>query len=117
MKTLLLFSLLAILVAGCATPAPPPSPLTESDILFMINARLSDADIMHNIDVTHSVFHLNSDDVIRLRKEGVSDRVVNYMLDTYARAAAARQRRQDMDDADFYNRSGPYPHPLIGWQW
>ncbi len=117
MKTLLVLSFLAILITGCATPAPRPSALTESDVLAMVKAGMSDNDILRRIDATHTIFHLSSDDVVRLRQEGVSDRVVNDMLDTSVRAAADRQRRLDMDDADFYNRSGPYPHPWAGWWW
>jgi hypothetical protein len=117
MKALLVLSALTILITGCATPAPRPPALTESDILSMIKAGMSDNDVLRRIDATRSVFHLSADDVVRLRQEGVSDRVVNGMLDTYVRAAAERQRRLDMDNADFYDRSGPYPRPWWGWWW
>ena len=61
--------------------------------------------IVNFIDGTRTVFKLSSDDVVGLRNEGVSDRVVNYMLETYTKAAMAEQRRQDSYNYDFYYRS------------
>jgi hypothetical protein len=98
-----------LLLAGCAT-VPRPAPLTQADIISMTKARMTDEDIMRRIDDTRTVFQLNSDDVIFLRKEGVRDRVVTYMLDTLTRAAVAEQRRRDIDYnyhfGFFYGRPG-----------
>ena len=68
----------------------------------MVKAGMTDEDIMRRIDDTGTVFRLSSEDVIRLRNEGVSDRVANYMLDTYTRAVAAEQRRRDAADYNFH---------------
>ena len=89
-------TLLVLLVVGCAShkPAPPP-PLTQADIISMVKMSVPDDEIMRRIDETRSVFRLSSEDVVRLRNEGLSDRLVSFMLDTYARAAAAEQRRRD----------------------
>lgn len=101
-----------ILLTGCATPTPRPPPLVQTDIISMTKAGLTDEDIMRRIDGTRTVFQLNADDVVFLRKEGVSDRVVTYMLDTLTRAAVAEQRRRDQDDYDFHYRFGLfYGHP------
>jgi hypothetical protein len=61
----------------------------------MVKMGVADDEIMRRIDETRSVFRLSSEDVVRLRNEGLSDRLVSFMLDTYARAAAAAQRQQD----------------------
>ena len=89
-------TLLVLFVMGCAThkPAPPP-PLTQSDVISMVKMSVPDDEIMRRIDETRTVFRLSSEDVVRLRNEGLSDRLVSFMLDTYARAAAAEQRRRD----------------------
>ena len=89
-------TLLLLFVMGCAThkPAPPP-PLTQSDVISMVKMSVPDDEIMRRIDETRTVFRLSSEDVVRLRNEGLSDRLVSFMLDTYARAAAAEQRRRD----------------------
>jgi hypothetical protein len=91
-------ALLGLLVAGCAT-TPRLPPLTQADIISMTKAGATDEDIIRRIDATRTVFVLSADDVVRLRKEGVSDRVVTYMLDTYTRAAVAEERRR----SEYYN--------------
>lgn len=101
-----------ILLAGCAT-TPRPAPLTQADIISMTKAGLTDEDIIRRIDDTRTVFQLSSDDVVFLRKEGVSDRIVTYMLDTLTRAVAAEQRRRDMDDYNFRYRYGLF----YGYPW
>jgi len=79
---------------GCAT-TPRPVPLSLAEVISMTKAGLWDEDIIRRIDGTGTVFRLGADDVVRLRKEGVSDRVINYMMETYTRAAVAEQHRQD----------------------
>jgi hypothetical protein len=89
-------ALLVLLAMGCTShkPAPPP-PLTQADVISMVKMGVVDDEIMRRIDETRSVFRLSSEDVVRLRNEGLSDRLVSFMLDTYARAAAAEQHRLD----------------------
>ena len=91
----LFIAFLALMVMGCATHRPPPPPLTQADVISMVKAGVSDEDIMRRIDATRTVFRLSSEDVIRLRNEGISDRLATFMLDTYTRAAMDAQRRQD----------------------
>lgn len=80
----------------------------------MVKAGMTEEDIMRRIDDTRTVFRLSSEEVVRLRNEGVSDRVVNYMLDTYTRAVAAEQRRRDADYNFHYGFY--YGHPWHhGW--
>ncbi|HUJ10564.1 MAG TPA: hypothetical protein VL171_11115 [Verrucomicrobiae bacterium] len=97
MKRNLIVVLLGLLLVGCATTPPPPPPLTQSDIISMVKAGATDEYIMRRIDASRTVFRLSSDDVMFLRKQGVPDRIVNYMLDTYTRAAVAEQRRRDAE--------------------
>ena len=92
----LLISLCVLALVGCASTKPsPPPPLTQADVISMVKAGLTDEEIMRRIDDTRTVFRLSSEDVIRLRNEGISDRLTTFMLDTYTRAAMAAQRRQD----------------------
>ncbi len=57
-------------------------PLSTTDIKKMTKAGLSDDVIISQIDATKSVFHLSSADIIDLKKAGVSQRVINYMIQT-----------------------------------
>ena len=83
----------------------------------MVKGGMTDEDILRRIDATRTVFRLSSEDVVRLRNEGLSDRLVNFMLDTYTRAALAEQRRRDEEYRDdFYFQSGFfYGHPWHHW--
>jgi hypothetical protein len=115
-KRLLMAVPVLLLAAGCATTAPRPAPLVQTDIISMTKAGMTDEEIIRRIDDTRTVFRLNSDDVVRLRNEGVSDRVVTYMLETFTRAAVEEQRRRDRLDADYYYRFGLfYGHPWHCW--
>jgi len=93
MNAVLLLATLAVLATGCKT-TPPPTPLTQTDVISMTKAGLTDQEIINRIDATRTVFRLTADNVVTLRQEGVSDRVVTYMLDTYTRFAVAEERRQ-----------------------
>lgn len=102
----ILLTVLCALTFGCATLRPPPL-LTQADVISMIKAGLSDEEVMRRIDATGTVFRLSGDDVVRLRQEGLSDRLVTFMMDTYTRAAVDQQRRQEMYNWHFHS----------GWGW
>lgn len=108
MKKLLLMVLLPLLMIACKT-TPPPAPLSLAEIISMAKAGSWDDDIIRRIESSGTVYRLGADDVVRLRKEGVSDRVINYMLETYTRAAVAEQHRRDSYYGNFYY--GPYRRP------
>jgi hypothetical protein len=117
MSKTLLTVVVALALCGCAT-VPKPVPLTQADIISMTKAGMTDEEIIRRIDDTRTVFRLNSDDVVRLRNEGVSDRVVTYMLETYTRAAVAEERRRSSYSYGLYY--GPYyyhPWPWRHWCW
>ena len=56
--------------------------LSTDDIKKMTKAGLSDNVIISQIDATRSVFHLSSADIIDLKKSGVSQKVINHMIQT-----------------------------------
>ena len=116
MTRTLITLLVAAFLVGCATTHHPrPVPLTQSDIISMVKAGMTEEDIIRRIDDSRTVFRLSSDDVIRLRNEGVPDRIVNYMLDTYTRAAVAEQRRRDADYEFSYGFYYGHPWYHRGW--
>ncbi len=97
--------LTAILLEGCAT-TPRPNPISMAEVISMTKADLSDDQIIQRINDTRTVFRLQTNEVVMLREEGVSDRVVNYMLDTYSRAVVAEERRNQYHYYEF----GYYPY-------
>jgi hypothetical protein len=56
--------------------------LSTTDIKKMTKAGLSDDVTIGQIDATRSIFHLSSADIIDLKKAGVSQRVINHMIQT-----------------------------------
>jgi hypothetical protein len=105
MKGAVLAVCAVLLAVGCATPRRP-APLATADIIAMTKAGMTDEEIMRRIDETRSVFRLSSDDVVRLRNDGVSGRVIDYMLETYTRAAVEQERRYE-----------PYGRPYFEYYW
>ncbi len=57
-------------------------PLSVDDIKKMSKAGLSDNVIISQIQATNSVFYLSTADIIDLKNAGVSQRVIDYMIQT-----------------------------------
>jgi len=56
--------------------------LSVDDVKKMSKAGLSDQVIISQIDATKSTFSLSSADIIDLKKSGVSQKVINHMIQT-----------------------------------
>jgi len=56
--------------------------LNVQDVINMSRNGLSDSVIINQIKATKSVFYLTSDQIIEMRNAGVSEKVINYMIDT-----------------------------------
>ncbi len=56
--------------------------LSTDDVKKMSRAGLSDDTIMNQIHETKSVFYLSSADIVDLKKSGVSQKVINTMIQT-----------------------------------
>jgi outer membrane lipoprotein SlyB len=57
-------------------------PLTISDIKALAAANVSDQVIISQIRNSHTVFHLSTSDIIELHNAGVSESVINFMINT-----------------------------------
>ena len=75
-----------------APPAPvpvvPPQPTSVEDVKAMAKAGVSDDVIISQMRNTRTIYHLAAADVIGLRDAGVSEQVLNYMLNTPSQWAA-----------------------------
>ena len=74
-------------------------PLGIPDIKAMARAGVSDDVIISQIISSHTVFRLSAADIIDLHNSGVSDRVVNYMINTPNTATAAPATTAVVDSA------------------
>jgi outer membrane lipoprotein SlyB len=63
--------------------------LSTADIKALAAAGVNDDTIISQINSSHSVYHLSSSDIVDLHNSGVSEKVVNYMINTASMASAA----------------------------
>ncbi len=56
--------------------------LSTDDIKKMTQAGISDDVIIRQINATSSTFYLSSADIVDMKKAGVSQRVISYMVQT-----------------------------------
>ncbi len=57
-------------------------PLQVADVEALVKANVSDDVIIAQIQNSHTTYHLSAADIIGLHQAGVSDRVVNFMINT-----------------------------------
>lgn len=57
-------------------------PLSVPDVKALAKAGISEEVIISQIQNSHTVYHLSAADIIDLRDSGVSDKVVNFMINT-----------------------------------
>jgi outer membrane lipoprotein SlyB len=57
-------------------------PLAVADVKALVRAGVSDDVIINQIQNSRTVYHLTAADIIDLRNSGVSDKVVNFMINT-----------------------------------
>jgi hypothetical protein len=72
--------------AGPAGPVqnPPPKaklPYGADDVVRLSAARVNEEVILNYIQTSGTIYNLTPQDIVRLRDEGVSDRVINAMID------------------------------------
>lgn len=75
-------------------------PLTTADVEALVSAKVNDDTIIAQIQNSHTVYHLAAADIINLHNAGVSDRVVNYMINTVNTATPAPAPTTTVVNAD-----------------
>jgi hypothetical protein len=64
-------------------------PLTVGDVQALVQAGISDDLVISQIRNSRTVYHLNTADIIALKNAGVSDRVIDFMINTPSQIPAA----------------------------
>jgi hypothetical protein len=64
------------------TRAQQGAPLSLADVKAMVRAQVSDDTIIAQIINSHTVYHLYATDIIDLHQAGVSQRVIDFMVNT-----------------------------------
>ena len=77
------------------------------EILRLVREDVSDAVIVKHIEASGFVYDLSADDILELRQLGMSDVVIEALLDTAIRDDGSNRRhRNDYDDEDWRDAEG-----------
>lgn len=90
--------LLATLLGGCATIGRSPPPVTVPEVIRMSQNGVPDRVIIDRMRAAGTVYRLKASQLVRLRRDGVSNRVLNYMQNTYLNAVRERQSLRDWNN-------------------
>ncbi|MBP47266.1 MAG: hypothetical protein CMH53_04955 [Myxococcales bacterium] len=86
MKIRLTRCLLIALACGMTlTAASTVSALSVDEIILLVKMEIPDKQIVRKIDKDGSVFRLEPSEILKLKKKGVSDTIIRYMLGTASR--------------------------------
>src|SRR5580692_7685361 len=93
MKMMGLVGLAALLLTGCATEThhasgPPPGP-SLVQVQSMVNAHVSDSVIINQIQTSSTRYLLTADQIIALKNAGVSEAVINALINTASKPQPA----------------------------
>jgi len=117
-----------LMISGCSahmTPRESSHGLDERDVIALTKAGVGSGVIIQKIRVSRSQFSLETDDIIRLKKQGVDDDVIRTMIGTDEAAKRADLARSyDLYEYwfNYYNTFYPvnlyfYPvSPLLTYQ-
>jgi outer membrane lipoprotein SlyB len=84
-------------------------PLSVADVKALAKAGISEDVIISQIKISRTVFHLSAADIIDMRDSGVSDRVVNYMINTPSTVGATAETTRGTVT---YIQQAPPPPPV-----
>ena len=117
MKIKYLWPLAGLLLTGCVTrtytvTAPPPGP-TLAEVQSMVQAHVSDAVIVSQIQNSSARYALTSDQIIALKNAGVSDTVLNAMINTASKPPV--QATTVIQSGYVYPYVYTYPWPWWGY--
>jgi len=89
---LIIATVVALAGIGCETPhrrpSPPPPPQYRAqpmglpDIKMLAKSGVSDEVILSQIRNSHTVYHLSAAEILDLKDAGVSDKVIDFMINT-----------------------------------
>jgi hypothetical protein len=109
-------ALIVLAVAGCATSTsrPAPKPLTQEEIIQLAAAKTPDAEIIQKIKASGTVYRLSVTEIVFLHEKGVSNSVIDFMLQDYIESV----RWQERYGYRGYYYGGWYAHgPHWYWSW
>ena len=121
MKIKYLFFISALLLTGCVTrtvtvTAPPPPGPSVTDVQSMVQAHVSNAVIVSQIQTSRTRYHLTVDQIIALKTAGASDTVINALINSVDKPSA-QSTTTVTRDAYVYPYVYVDPWPWFWWGW
>ena len=123
-RCLYVLPLAALLFTGCVThqyttvATPPPPGPTIAEVQSMSQAHVSDSVIISQIQNSNTRYQLTADQIISLKNAGVSDTVINAMINTASKPQPQATTTTVVQGPYVYP---PYvyvdPWPGIWWGW
>lgn len=111
-------AMMMLLVTGCATTSVETrKPLTQEAIIQLAKAKTPDSEVVQRIKASGTVYRLSTVEILHLHESGVSNSVIDYMLQDYADMVRWQERQRCQVDWYFY---GPHcywnwpPPPMMG---
>jgi len=110
-----------LLLQGCyeervVVVPPQPPPLARQDIVSMVKEGVPNTEIIRRIQESATVFRLSASDVEELKKQGVPDEVIDYMLWTREAPPTIIKRRVVVYDPwwgwDYFYGPGYWYYPV-----
>jgi len=101
----LLASLLILLISSCTTTPRKPPPTVEQ-IVQMSQTGVPPESIIQEIRDSGALYRLPASELVKLKAQGVSDAVLDYMQQTYL---------EDERRRAYYYQAGPYWGPYGWW--
>ncbi len=97
-------------VTGEAPPPPPAAraQVTVSDVIKMSNAGVSDDMIIEQIKKNSQPFDLTPDQLVRLKQNSVSERVIRFMMPTPPLADVSPSAPSNVPTGEFPTETGIY---------
>jgi hypothetical protein len=107
---------LSALLAACAGPRQPAlQPVTVEEVVQMSQAGIPADQIIEKMRKSKTIYRMEASKLADLRDQGVPDKVINYMQQTYLDAV---RRNQYLRDTTYWTPGGPgywYGGPPYGW--
>ena len=92
------------LLSGCAPVGFDPSipPVTISEVVQLSKAAVPAETIVSRMHASKTIYRLNGAQLAQLHDQGVADRVINYMQQTYLEAVRREQNLADWNTREMW---------------
>lgn len=105
------------LIVGCSDISQKPDSYVSIDeIVQMSKEGKPMSFILDTIKVSGTVYHLSASQIADLKKQGVSDTVLNYMQQTHLESVRRNQQLLDQKYWTLYNDGYLYGGYPFGWE-